>query len=54
MDNLIGKAARELGIKLPEGYRDPRKRELKLKGQEIIRNQEMYDKITTPVPVRKA
>ena len=37
-----------------EGYKDPRKRELKLKGQEIIRNQEMYDKITTPVPVRKA
>ena len=54
LDNLIGKAARELGIKLPEGYRDPRKRELKIKGQEIIRNQEMYDKITTPVPVRKA
>ena len=37
-----------------EGYKDPRKKELKLKGQEIIRNQEMYDKITTPVPVRKA
>lgn len=54
LDKLIGKAARELGIKLPEGYKDPRKRELKLKGQEIIRNQEMYDKITTPVPVRKA
>ena len=54
LDKLIGKAAKNLGIKLPEGYKDPRKRELKLKGQEIIRNQEMYDKITTPVPVRKA
>lgn len=54
LDRLIGKAAKNLGIKLPEGYKDPRKRELKLKGQEIIRNQEMYDKITTPVPVRKA
>ena len=36
-----------------EGYKDPRKRELKAKGQEIIRNQEMYDKITTPVRALK-
>ena len=54
LDRLIGKAAKNLGIKLPEGYKDPRKRELKEKGREIIRNQEIYDKITTPVPVRKA
>ena len=32
-----------------EGYKDPMKRELKLKGQKIIRDQEMYDKITTPL-----
>ena len=30
------------------------KRELKLKGQKIIRDQEMYDKGTTPVRVKKA
>ena len=40
--------------KVTEGYKDPRKRELKLKGQQIIRNQEMYDKGTTPVRVKKA
>ncbi len=47
------KKFREMGL-LPEGYKDPLKRELKLKGQQIINDKEKYDKITTPVPVRKA
>ena len=51
------KKLRELGL-LPEGYKDPLKRELKLKGQQIINDKERYDKITTPlrgtVRVKKA
>ena len=49
--NKEGIAARP---KVDEGYKDPMKRELKLKGQQIIKNQEMYDKGTTPVRVKKA
>jgi hypothetical protein len=41
-----------------EGYKDPMKRELKLKGQQIINDKEKYDKGTTPlrgtVRVKKA
>ena len=37
-----------------EGYKDPMKRELKLKGQQIINDREKYDKGTTPVRVKKA
>ena len=37
-----------------EGYKDPIKRELKLKGQQIINDKEKYDKITTPLRVKKA
>ena len=40
--------------KVDEGYKDPMKRELKLKGQQIINDKEKYDKITTPVRVKKA
>ena len=50
---LANKVLRDIKRSLPEGYKDPRKRELKLKGQKIIRDQEMYDKITTPVRVLK-
>ena len=44
------------GKKIPgvsEGYKDPMKRELKLKGQQIINDKEKYDKGTTPVRVKK-
>ena len=37
-----------------EGYKDPAKRELKLKGQQIINDREKYVKGTTPVRVKKA
>ena len=37
-----------------EGYKDPTKRELKLKGQQIINDKEKYDKGTTPVRLKKA
>lgn len=37
-----------------EGYKDPMKRELKLKGQQIINDKEKYVKGTTPVRVKKA
>ena len=41
-----------------EGYKDPMKRELKLKGQQIINDMEKYNKGTTPlrgtVRVKKA
>ena len=40
--------------KVTEGYKDPMKRELKLKGQQIINDREKYDKGTTPVRVKKA
>ena len=40
--------------KVTEGYKDPVKRELKLKGQQIINDREKYDKGTTPVRVKKA
>ena len=40
--------------KVDEGYKDPVRRELKLKGQQIINDKEKYDKITTPVRVKKA
>ena len=45
------------GRKMPpfsEGYKDPMKRELKLKGQQIINDKEKYVKGTTPVRVKKA
>jgi hypothetical protein len=52
------KEKREEGIaerpKVDEGYKDPVRRELKLKGQQIINDKEKYDKITTPVRVKKA
>ena len=52
------KEKREEGIaerpKVDEGYKDPVKRELKLKGQQIINDKEKYDKITTPVRIKKA
>ena len=40
--------------KVTEGYKDPMKRELKLKGQQIINDREKYYKGTTPVRVKKA
>ena len=40
--------------KVDEGYKDPAKRELKLKGQQIINDREKYVKGTTPVRVKKA
>jgi hypothetical protein len=44
--------------KVDEGYKDPVRRELKLKGQQIINDKEKYDKGTTPlrgtVRVKKA
>ena len=40
--------------KVTEGYKDPTKRELKLKGQQIINDKEKYDRGTTPVRVKKA
>ena len=40
--------------KVDEGYKDPVRRELKLKGQQIINDKEKYDKITTPVRIKKA
>ena len=40
--------------KVDEGYKDPAKRELKLKGQQIINDKEKYDRGTTPVRVKKA
>ena len=40
--------------KVDEGYKDPMKRELKLKGQQIINDREKYYKGTTPVRVKKA
>ena len=40
--------------KVTEGYKDPMKRELKLKGQQIINDKEKYDRGTTPVRVKKA
>ena len=44
--------------KVDEGYKDPMKRELKLKGQQIINDMEKYNKGTTPlrgtVRVKKA
>ena len=52
------KEKREEGIaerpKVDEGYKDPVRRELKLKGQQIINDKEKYDKITTPVRIKKA
>ena len=39
--------------KVTEGYKDPMKRELKLKGQQIINDREKYYKGTTPVRVKK-
>ena len=36
-----------------EGYKDPMKRELKLKGQQIINDKQKYDEITTPVKALK-
>ena len=51
---LANKVLRDIKRSLPEGYKDPRKRELKLKGQQIINDKEKYDKITTPVRVKKA
>ena len=44
------------GRKMPpfsEGYKDPMKRELKLKGQQIINDKEKYVKGTTPVRIKK-
>ena len=49
--NKEGIAARP---KVTEGYKDPMKRELKLKGQQIINDREKYYKGTTPVRVKKA
>lgn len=40
--------------KVTEGYKDLMKRELKLKGQQIINDMEKYNKGTTPVRVKKA
>ena len=44
--------------KVTEGYKDPMKREMKLKGQQMINDKEKYDKGTTPlrgtVRVKKA
>ena len=51
---LANKVLRDIKRSLPEGYKDPVKRELKLKGQQIINDKEKYDKITTPVRVKKA
>ena len=51
---LANKVLRDIKRSLPEGYKDPLKRELKLKGQQIINDKEKYDKITTPVRVKKA
>ena len=51
---LANKVLRDLKRSLPEGYKDPVKRELKLKGQQIINDKEKYDKITTPVRLKKA
>jgi len=55
---LANKVLRDIKRSLPEGYKDPLKREMKLKGQQIINDKEKYDKITTPlrgtVRVKKA
>ena len=50
---LANKVLRDIKRSLPEGYKDPLKRELKLKGQKIIRDQEIYDQGTTPVRLKK-
>ena len=47
--DLANKVLRDIKRSLPEGYKDPVKRELKLKGQQIINDKEKYDKITTPL-----
>ncbi len=52
--NQVIDRLRDIRRSLPEGYKDPLKRELKLKGQQIINDKEKYDKITTPVRVKKA
>ena len=51
--DLANKVLRDIRRSLPEGYKDPRKRELKLKGQQIINDKQKYDEITTPVRALK-